>query len=650
MQTQVKKNTGMTHNIADLATDFELKPGVVYGVLNDLGIDHDGVAFEADEDTFELIRESLTEQLGSSEIVLKPNTTPRDLAFALGVNQPEIQKTLVAKFRVMATLTTILKEDVVEKVAALYGATVRYADAPKPKPTPAAAPNGKGKSGGAQLRPPVVTIMGHVDHGKTSLLDYIRKANVAAKEHGGITQHIGAYQVELPEGKITFLDTPGHAAFTNMRARGAQVTDIAVLVVAADDGIMPQTREAIQHIQNAKVPMIVAVNKIDRPDANPDRVLQQLPEFNVIPEAYGGQTITAPVSAITGEGVPNLLEMILLQAEVMELKADPKGALQGVVVEAKLEKGRGPVATVLVQQGTLKVGDSVVVGQTYGRIKAMTDYRGAKLTEAGPSTPVELLGLSDVPQAGDKIEFATEERSAREVAEGRVQDERARTLVVKSRGLSLRDFREKMQEQGLKELNLIIKADVQGSVEAVKGMLEKVRNEEVEAKIILSGVGGITKADVDLAAASDSIIVGFNVRPDGEAKREAEKRKVEIRSYTIIYELIEDIEAAVKGMLEPKYEEQALGTVEIRIRFQFSKKGIIAGCYVTDGRVTRSALCRVRRGRDIVYDGRVASLKHLRDDVREVTMGMECGMTFDDWVDFKEGDIVEAFEMIQINA
>ena len=651
MQTQVRKNTGMTTNIADLAREFEVMPGVVYGVLNDLGVEHDGQGIDVDSETLELLRESLLEQAGSTEIVLKLNPTPRDLAMALGVAQPEIQKTLVGKFRVMASVTTPLKEDVVEKVAGLYKATVIYADAPKPKPKAMPTAEIRGvKPTGAIPRPPVVTIMGHVDHGKTSLLDYIRKANVAGKEHGGITQHIGAYQVDLPEGLITFLDTPGHAAFTNMRARGAQVTDIAILVVAADDGIMPQTREAIQHIQAAKVPMIVAVNKIDRPEANPDKVLQQLPEFNVIPEAYGGQTITANVSAMTGAGVPELLEMILLQAEVLELKADPKGKLSGTVIEAKLERGRGPVATVLVQEGTLKIGDSLVVGQTFGRMKAMTDYRGQKITEAGPSTPVEILGLSEVPQAGDKIEFAADERTAREIATGRSDADRAKTFVVKNRGITLSEFRRLQQEEGLKELNLIIKADVQGSVEAVKGMLEKVRNEEVETKIILSGVGGVTKADVDLAAASGSIVVGFNCKPDGEAKREAEKRKVEIRTYTIIYELIEDIEAAAKGMLEPKFEEQHLGTFEVRIRFQFSKKGIIAGSYVTEGKVTRNALCRVRRGRDLVYTGKIASLKHLKDDVREVTLGMECGATFDDWTDFKEGDVVEVYEMIQINA
>lgn len=636
----------MTVTIADIAKEFEIRPGQVVGVLEELGIEHDGAGFEADADTLAIIKESALAEVGSTSIPIRSNATPRDLAAALGVSQPEIQKLMLQKLKVMATLTTALKPEQIDKVLDLFGLTARTASTPKPK----AAPTPVEKKNGARSRPPVVTIMGHVDHGKTSLLDYIRKANVAAKEHGGITQHIGAYQVELPEGKITFLDTPGHAAFTNMRARGAQVTDIAILVVAADDGIMPQTREAIQHAKNAKVPIIVAVNKIDKPDANPDKVLQQLPEFDVIPEAYGGQTITCPVSAITGEGVANLLEMILLQAEVLDLKADPKGTLKGSVVEAKMERGRGPVATVLVQEGTLKVGDAIVVGQSFGRIKAMTDYRGEKITEAGPSTPVELLGLSDVPQAGDKIQYMVDERAARIEAEARQVKDRQANIVVKSRGLSLADFKKRLNEEENKELNLIIRADVQGSVEAAKGMLEKIKNDEVETKIIFSGVGPITESDILLASAANAICVGFGVKAEPKAKQEAERRKVEIRTYTIIYELVEDIEAAVKGMLEPKFEEQHLGEVEIRVRFQFSKKGIIAGSYVTEGKVTRNALCRVRRGRDLVYTGKIGTLKHLKDDVREVTMGMECGITFDDWTEFKEGDVVEAYEMIQINA
>ncbi len=635
----------MTVNIADLAKEHGLRPGHIYGVLAELGVEHDGVVFETDADTNELVQLAVMDRGGSKEITIKPNATLRDLIQALGANQAEVQKALVQKLKVMVTLTTVLKPEVVDKIAALYDCTVVISDAQKPKPAPVSS-----KKGGAVHRPPVVTIMGHVDHGKTSLLDYIRKANVAGKEHGGITQHIGAYQVAHSTGTITFLDTPGHAAFTNMRARGAKVTDIAILVVAADDGIMPQTIEAIQHAKNAKVPIIVAVNKIDRPGADADRVLQQLPQYDLIPEAYGGQVITCPVSALTGEGVPALLEMILLQAEVLDLQADPKGTLRGSVVEAKLERGRGPVATILVQEGTLRIGDALVVGSTSGRIKAMSDYNGEKITEAGPSTPVEILGMSDVPAAGDQIELAADEKAARVIAETRSIKDRNAALSGRRGGLTLQELRRQLKDDGLKELNLIIRADVQGSVEAAKGMLEKVRNEEVEVKVIMSGVGGITESDVLLGSASNAILVGFNVKPEGGAKREAERRKVEIRTYTIIYELIEDIEKAVKGMLEPKFEANPLGTVEIRVRFQFSKKGIIAGSYVQEGKVTRNALVRVHRGKEVVYSGKIGTLKHLKDDVRECTMGMECGLTFDDWVDFKEGDIVEAYEMVQVNA
>ncbi len=634
-------------SIADLAQEFELKPGQVYGALAELGIEHDGAGFAADADTLELLRESLMEQVGGKTITLKPGATPRDVAQALGLPMPELQKALVTKYRIMKAVGNALTDDELKKIVEGNGYELAFAAAPKPRAPKAA---GGAPKGGAVPRPPVVTIMGHVDHGKTSLLDYIRKASVAAKEAGGITQHIGAYQVELPEGTITFLDTPGHAAFTQMRARGAQVTDIAILVVAADDGIMPQTREAIQHIQAAKVPMIVAVNKIDKPDANPDRVLQQLPEFNVIPEAYGGQVITANVSALTGEGVPELLEMILLQAEVMELKADPKAPLQGVTIEAKLEKGRGPVATLLVKEGTLTSGDSLVVGTTFGRIKAMTDYKGSRIESAGPSTPVEVLGLSEVPGAGDPVEVQKDERTGREIVEGRKEAAFAKAMGKGKSGMSLRDLRQRMKAEGLKQLNLVIKADVQGSLEAVRGMLEKIRNEEVETQILATGVGGVTKSDVDLAATADAIVVGFNVKPEGEAKKEAERQKVEIRTYSIIYELIEDIEAAVKGMLEPKFEEQDLGSAEIRVRMQFGRKGIIAGCYVTEGKITRNALCRVRRGREIVHEGKIVSIKHFKDDVREVIAGMECGMTFENWEDFAEGDVVFAHEMVQINA
>jgi len=647
INTEEKKIT-TTRSVSALAKEYDLKPGVVYGVLAELGLNFDGDSFECDEETLELVETGLLDKTGSKSLALKHGINAREIAAALDLPVAEIQKVLVTKLKAMAQVNSALKDDVAEKLVSLFGFEVQWTEQSKPKPIVKAVVDFKKQTVGP--RPPVVTIMGHVDHGKTSLLDYIRKSNVASNEHGGITQHIGAYQVDLPEGKITFLDTPGHAAFTAMRARGAQVTDIAILVVAADDGIMPQTIEAIQHAKNAKVPIIVAVNKIDRPDANPDRVLQQLPEYEVVPEIYGGDTITVPVSAATGEGVPHLLEMILLQAEVLELKADSTAPLQGSVVEAKLEKGRGPVATILVQNGTLKIGDSLIVGHTFGRIKAMSNYLGERLTEAGPSTPVEILGLSEVPAAGDRIEIATDERSARLVAVGRQEEERSRTLTSKSRGMTLSELRKKLDTEELKELNLIIKADVHGSVEAVRGMLEKIKNDEVESKIILSGVGSITESDILLASAANAIVVGFNVKPEPGAKREAERRKVEIRTYTIIYELIEDIEAAVKGLLEPKFEEQFLGTAEIRVRFQFSKKGIIAGSYITEGKVTRNAECRVSRNKELVYTGKIGSLRHLKDDVREVTVGMECGITFNDWTEFAEGDTVEAFEMVQVNA
>ena len=647
MQTEVKSNT-MTVAIGDLAKETGHVPGQIYGVLNDLGLEHDLTSFEAEADELELIKESLKELAKDSPVVLAPNRTPRDIAAALGVAQPEVQKTLMMKMKVMATLTTTLKPEIAEQLAGQFGHTVRWADAPKPKPVQTAAQ--KKKAAGAQPRPPVVTIMGHVDHGKTSLLDYIRKTTVAEKEHGGITQHIGAYQVNLPEGTITFLDTPGHAAFTAMRARGAQVTDIAILVVAADDGLMPQSREAISHIKNADVPMIVAVNKIDRKEANPDRVLQQLTEEQVVAEAFGGDVITVPVSALTGEGVPHLLEMILLQAGILNLRGDPKATFEGVVIDAKLEKGRGPVATVLVQEGTLKIGDTLIVGNTFGKIKAMTDYKGERLMEAGPSMPAEILGLNDVPDAGDAVEVAEDERSAREVAEGRAKDARAKSLEAPSRGMTLTELREKLAEGSLRELNLVIKADVSGSVEAVKGMLEKVSNEEVECRVIHSGVGSITEGDILLASAANAIVVGFNIKPEPGAKREAERSHVEIRTYTIIYELIEDIEKAIKGMLEPKYEEQYLGTAEIRVVFKLSTKGKIAGSHVTDGKMVRGALCRVKRENELVFQGKIATLKHVKDDVREITAGFDCGITFDGWLDFKEGDSVEAYEMVQINA
>ncbi|MBS1705691.1 MAG: translation initiation factor IF-2 [Armatimonadetes bacterium] len=638
----------MQIQIEKFAKDLGVLPGQVESVLTELGVAYESGKFEADEETLEFVRESLEEAKGSKELVLHKGATPRDIASALGVPQPEIQKTLLTKLKVMATLTTALKEADAEALVKLFGYSVRWGSAAKAeaKPVPKVP---KSAPSGAQSRPPVVTVLGHVDHGKTSLLDYIRSANVASKEAGGITQHIGAYQVQLPEGVITFLDTPGHAAFTAMRARGAQVTDIAILVVAADDGLMPQTIEAISHVKNAGVPMIVAVNKMDKPDANPDKVMQQLTEHNVIPQAYGGDVEVVKVSALTGSGIPDLLEVILFQAGLMELKADPKGDLEGVVIEAKIDKGRGPVATVLVQNGTIKVGDAIIVGNTYGRLRAMNDYKGERATTAGPSMPIEILGLEDVPMAGDKVEPADDERSARNVANERADTARIKSLAGPIKRLTLKDLRNQLNAGEIKDLNLIVKADVQGSVEAIRGMLEKIQNEEVNVKVIHSAVGPITESDILLASASDAIVIGFNVKPEGKTKAEAERHKIEIRTYSIIYELIEDIEAAIKGMLAPKFEEQYLGTVEIRVVFNLTRSGMVAGCHVTDGKVLRGANCRVRRDREIVFEGKIDSLKNVKQDVREMIAGQDCGMQFVDWVAFKEGDVVEAYELVQIN-
>lgn len=638
----------MQVNIADLAKKHSLLPGQVIGVLNDLGIEHDSTSFNAETEELELVTAELAGMAGSKTVNLASGRTARDVAQALGIGPNEVLTTMIKKLKVMATLTTTLKDDVVEKLVAEFGFKVEWggAAAPKPKPVVKAAPV---PVSGSVVRPPVVTIMGHVDHGKTSLLDYIRKANVVDKEFGGITQHIGAYQVNVDDNIITFLDTPGHAAFTQMRARGAQVTDIVVLVVAADDGIMPQTIEAINHAKSAKVPIIVAVNKIDKPAANPDKVLQMLPQYELVPEAYGGQVATVNVSAHTGEGVPDLLERILLEAEVAELKADPKAKFKGVVVEAKLEKGRGPVATVIVEEGTLKIGSILVAGRVWGKVKAMTNWLGERQNEAGPSTPVEVLGFNEVPFAGDKVEIFNTEREARDLVSSRVTTNRDKTLATKKRKVSLNDLRKTMDGSGAKDLNLILKADVQGSLEAVRGMLEKIDNVEVDVHVIHTGIGPITESDILLASAAGGVAVGFNVKPDPSAKTTADREKVEIRTYNIIYELLEDIEKAVIGMLEPKFEEEFHGTVEIRAVFKLTKSGKVAGSHCTDGKIMRNSLVRVVRDKEIVYAGKLDSLKNVKQDVREINAGQDCGIKFDGWEDFKEGDVVTAYEMVQVN-
>lgn len=494
-------------------------------------------------------------------------------------------------------------------------------------------------------RPPVITVMGHVDHGKTSLLDAIRKSNVTSREAGGITQHIGAYQVNYQGKKIVFLDTPGHEAFTAMRARGAQVTDVAILVVAADDGVMPQTIEAINHAKAAKVPIIVAINKMDRPGANPDHVKQQLAEHELIPEDWGGDTIMVPVSAHQKTGIPELLEMILLVAEMQELKANPNLPAHGTIIEAQLDKGRGPVATVLVQRGTLSIGDTIIAGTAYGKVRAMINDRGEKVKKALPSTPVEVLGLNEVPMAGDILD-STDEKTARSVAEKRLAKRRSEEMQQNAK-VSLDDIFQRIQEGELKELNIVVKADVQGTIEALKSSLSNIKNDEVKVVVVHSGVGSITESDVMLASAANALIIGFNVRPDANARKAAETEKVDVRTYRVIYDAINDVEAAIKGMLAPKFKEVIQGRVEVRQLITISKL-LIAGCYVLEGKVTNSSKVRVVRDGIVVHEGEIDSLRRFKDDVKEVVAGFECGITLDKFRDIKEGDIFEVYSMEEV--
>ncbi|AMO84733.1 translation initiation factor IF-2 [Solibacillus sp. FSL W7-1472] len=496
-------------------------------------------------------------------------------------------------------------------------------------------------------RPPVVTIMGHVDHGKTSLLDSIRKTKVTAGEAGGITQHIGAYQVEVNGKKISFLDTPGHAAFTTMRARGASITDIAIIVVAADDGVMPQTVEAINHAKAAEVPIIVAINKMDKPSANPDRVQQELTEHGLVPEAWGGDTIFVPISALKGEGIDQLLEMILLVSEVGELKANPTRSAIGTVIEAQLDKGRGAVATLLVQDGTLRVGDPIVVGHAYGRVRAMVNDLGRRIKTAGPSMPIEITGLNEVPQAGDRFVVFQDEKTARQVGESRSMTAIQASRSEKQR-VTLDNLFEQMSQGEMKELNLIVKADVQGTVEAMASSLMKIDVEGVNVKIIHTGAGAITESDISLAAASNAIVIGFNVRPDTNAKRAADEEGVDIRLHRIIYKVIEEIEHAMKGMLDPEFEEKIVGQAEVRQTIKVSKVGTIAGSYVIEGKIVRDAGVRVIRENVVVFEGELDSLKRFKDDAKEVAKGYECGITIKNYNDIKEGDIIEAFVMEEI--
>ena len=489
--------------------------------------------------------------------------------------------------------------------------------------------------------------MGHVDHGKTSLLDYIRHANVAAGEAGGITQHIGAYTVNINGSPITFLDTPGHEAFTSMRARGASVTDIAILVVAANDGIMPQTIESINHAKAANIPIVVAINKMDMPGANPERVKQQLTEYDLVSEEWGGDTIVCPISAKTGEGIDNLLENLVVLAEVLELKANPNRSAKGTVIEARLDRGRGPIMTVLVQNGTLHHGDIIIAGTAVGHVRTMINDKGQRVTEAGPSVPVEIAGMSEVPNAGDVFNAVDDERMARELVEERKQQAKERTLGV-AKKVTLDELFAQIKQGEIKDFNIIVKADVQGSAEAVKASLEKLTNEEVRVKVIHSGVGAINESDVMLAATSNALIVGFNVRPDSAARDYAARANVEIRTYRVIYDCLNEIEAAMKGMLAPKFEEQVIGHIEIRQLYKVSKVGTVCGCYVQDGKVQRGCKVRVVRDGIVVFEGEMASLRRFKDDVKEVASGYECGIQIEKFNDERVGDVIEAYVMKQI--
>ena len=581
------------------------------------------------------------EEPESSGVRIEPGATVKDMGDALGVPPTQIIKVLMGLGE-MKTLTQTLSTEEIELVAEELGVEVEIGAVEEPEPvevTPDDDP--------ADLveKPPVVTVMGHVDHGKTSLLDRIRRANVQSGEAGGITQHIGAYQVESDGRKVTFIDTPGHEAFTEMRARGAKVTDVVVLVVAADDGIMPQTAEAIEHARAAGVPMVVALNKIDVPNANQDRVLGELSERELVPEVYGGDTVTVPVSAKTGEGIDELLENILVVAELEDLKANPKAPASGYVIEGERDPGRGPVATLLLSRGTLEKSDAVLAGTAYGRVRAMLDFMGNRVKEAGPGTPVEILGLSSVPEAGTRFEVVDHERIARDRAQQ--AEERLRRQEL-AKGGTRRTLEELLGEGGTQDLNLVVKADVAGSVEALKEALSRLSTDEVRVNIVRSGVGALTDSDVMLGSASDGILLGFNVRPTNTAKQVAEREGVEIRTYDVIYKAIEEIEAAMRGMLAPEMEERESGTAEVRQTFRVPNVGVVAGCYVTSGEILRNNRVRVVRDGAVVYEGNIASLKRFRDDVRSVREGFECGVGIENFNDVKEGDVLEFFETVEV--
>ncbi|SMP10231.1 bacterial translation initiation factor 2 (bIF-2) [Desulfurobacterium pacificum] len=599
----------------------------------------------------EQLQRLIEEEEKAKTVVIPEVISVREFAERLGVEANQLLQDLIALGKFVA-INQPIDFETASKVAEKYGKVVKLEGAEEEEALlEKELEEVPDKEEDLKPRPPIVTVMGHVDHGKTTLLDYIRNTKVAEREAGGITQHIGASVVEADtsEGKKTlvFLDTPGHEAFTAMRARGAQVTDIAILVVAADDGVMPQTIEAINHAKAAGVPIIVAINKIDKPGANPERVKQELTQHGLIPEDWGGDTVMVPVSAKTGEGVDELLEMIALQAELMELKANPDKPARGVVLEAKLDKKRGPVATLLVQSGTLRVGDPIVAGLYAGKVRAMFDDKGKPVKEAGPSMPVEVLGLEGVPLAGDKFYVVKDEKTARKIAEKR-QELARESALEKEKRVSLEELFAQMQAGEVKELNIVLKADAQGSIEAIRKSLEELSNEEVKVNIIHAGVGPITENDVMLAAASNAIVIGFNVRPDSAARKAVEKEKVDVRTYRVIYDIVDEVKKAMQGLLTPEEKEVYLGSAEVRATFKVPKVGTVAGCYVKDGVIKRNANVRLVRDGVVIYDGKIASLKRFKDDVREVQAGYECGVGLENFNDIKVGDVIECYTIEQV--
>ncbi len=651
--------------VGALAKELGLETKELIKALKDLGVQAKTAASSIDEESAQIVREVVKpkaekkpkvppakpkeekpvavepalprkEEKPTGPVINTPDISVKDLAEKISVKSSEIIKTLMMK-GIMANINQRIKAEIAKEIAAGLGKQVVVK---MPKAVVEAAPEVKAEK--LVTRPPVVVVMGHVDHGKTKLLDAVRKTRVAEGEAGGITQHIGAYQVEVHGKKVTFLDTPGHEAFTALRARGAKVTDIAVLVVAADDGVKPQTVEAIDHAKAAGVPIVVAINKIDKPEANQDRVKQQLSKLELLSEDWGGKTIMVPTSAKEGQGINELLEMILLVAEVQELKADPDGTTVGVVIESRLDKGKGPVADVLVKNGTLKVGDVFTTGSTYGKVRALFADTGARMSKAGPSTPVEVLGCSKVPTAGDMLQVMPSEKEARLLAEQRKE---IQTKVLKGKVLSLEDFSKHVKEGEKKDLTLVIKADVRGSIEAIVQSLQDLAIGNIRVRIIHEAAGPITESDIMLAKASDAVVVGFHVGFEGNAEAVSQDEGIEVRKYDVIYKLIDDIKLAMEGMLEPEYEEVITGHAEVRALFKYSKVGVIAGSFVKDGRLVRGGKIRIFRGKDKIYEGKLESLKRFKEDVKSVEQNFECGIAIPGYTDFEVGDIIEAFEI-----